>query len=172
MQNDFISGALGTGEAKAIVRNVKEKIMKSIGNRAIFFTMDTHGSDYLDTIEGKKLPVPHCIEDTDGWQIAPELLAPFGDEGQGPVKIIKRTFGSAELAGELKKCDEKEKIEQIELIGLCTDICVISNALVLKAFFPEVEISVDASCCAGVTPEGHKNALSAMKMCHIDISSE
>ena len=169
MQNDFINGALGTAEAEKIVSNVKKKISESIGNRNIYFTMDTHYPDYLDTAEGKKLPVAHCIYETDGWQIARELLDPFYGKGLIPDMVVKKTFGSVELAHTLTELDKKEKIEEIELIGLCTDICVISNALLLKAFFPEANISVDASCCAGVTPDSHKNALEAMNMCHIDI---
>jgi len=167
MQNDFISGALGTDEAEMIVPRVRDKIEESIGKRSIYFTMDTHYDDYLETNEGKNLPVPHCINETEGWKIAQELLDVFYGKGLKPAKIIKKTFGSVELAHILKAKNQKEKIEEIELVGLCTDICVISNALLLKAFLPEARISVDGACCAGVTPESHENALQAMKMCQI-----
>jgi len=169
MQNDFISGSLGTDEAKAILPAVKKKIEETIGNKSIFFTMDTHFSDYLETPEGKALPVPHCIKDTEGWEIAHDLLDVFESRKLKPASVIKNTFGSVELAHILEDIDRKEKIKEIELIGLCTDICVISNALLLKAFFPGIKISVDASCCAGVTPASHENALDAMKMCQIEI---
>jgi len=169
MQNDFISGSLGTDEAKAILPAVKEKIEGAIGNRRIYFTKDTHSGDYLETLEGKILPVPHCIKDTEGWEIARELLDVFVSRELKPACIEKKTFGSVELAHMLECIDKKEKIEEIELMGLCTDICVISNALLLKAFFPGIKISVDASCCAGVTPDSHENALVAMKMCQIEI---
>ena len=169
MQNDFISGVLGTDEAKAIVSNVKEKIEKAIGKKGVFFTQDTHYDDYLETIEGKHLPVAHCLHETEGWQVAEELLDVLNRRGMKPDQIIKNTFGAEELVKRLKNLDQNEKIEEIELIGLCTDICVISNALLLKAFFPEVRISVDAACCAGVTPSSHENALEAMKMCHIEV---
>ena len=169
MQNDFISGALGTEEAKLILGRVKDKIAASMGNRGIYFTMDTHHDDYLGTTEGKKLPVPHCIYETEGWRIARELLDLFDGRDEKPVTIEKGTFGSVELAQMLKDLNHKEKIEEIELVGLCTDICVISNALLIKAFLPETKISVAASCCAGVSPESHKNALEAMRMCQIEI---
>lgn len=159
MQNDFIDGALGTKEAVFIVDNVKRKIdeyKRSSGK--IIFTRDTHQSDYLQTSEGKKLPVEHCIENTWGWQIAegidePELLhidkANFGWTGWGDMDM--------------------KDVESIELVGLCTDICVVSNALILKATYPDIPISVDPKCCAGVTPESHNAALTTMKMCQIDI---
>ena len=169
MQNDFICGALGTPEAEAIVGRVIEKIESSIGKRNIIFTMDTHYKDYHDTLEGKNLPVAHCIHETPGWEIAPELLEIFQEDGPAPVKVQKNTFGSVELAALLLEADKKEKIEEMELIGLCTDICVISNALLLKAHFPEAKIKVDPSCCAGVNEGSHNNALEAMKMCHIEI---
>ena len=169
MQNDFISGTLGTDEAKAIVPKVKEKIEKAIGNKDIYFTMDTHYDDYLETIEGKNLPVVHCRHGSEGWQIARELVDALRSKGLEPDIIVKETFGSAELANMLTDLSQNKKIEEIEFVGLCTDICVISNALLLKAFLPDVKISIDASCCAGVTPESHKNALEAMKMCHIEV---
>ena len=169
MQNDFISGALGTAEARAILPNVKEKLKQAIGNKTIFFTMDTHQNDYLETVEGKNLPVEHCLHESKGWEIAEELIDVMKDAGISPDKINKNTFGSVSLAQTLKSLDEEEKIEEIEIVGLCTDICVISNALLIKAFLPETRIVVDSSCCAGVTPETHNNALEAMKMCHIEV---
>ena len=165
MQVDFVSGALGTKEAQAIVQNVAEKIRSFDGK--ILFTRDTHEGNYLSTQEGRNLPVPHCIRGTEGWQIIPELAALVTQ----PV-IDKPTFGSTALAALLAAEHKKEPIESVTLIGLCTDICVISNALLIKAQLPEVPVSVDASCCAGVTPESHKNALSAMKMCQIAVINE
>ena len=165
MQNDFIDAALGTPEAQAIVPRVLDKIKSFTGS--IIFTRDNHQSGYMDTQEGKNLPVPHCIEGSEGWQIRPELL------GHGEIAIIdKPTFGSAELGKLLLELNGKEAIGSICLIGLCTDICVISNALLIKAFLPEVPVSVDAACCAGVTPQSHLNALAAMKMCQINIENE
>ena len=162
MQNDFIDGALGTKEAVAIVPKVEEKIRTFDGE--VFFTRDTHENWYLETQEGKNLPVVHCIRDTEGWQIRKEL-----DALRKTEPVDKDTFGSTELAGELVAINEDEEIESITLVGLCTDICVISNALLIKASLPEVPIYVDASCCAGVTPESHENALKAMEMCQIKI---
>ena len=165
MQNDFIDGALGTAEAVAIVNNAKAKIEGFDGK--VIFTRDTHYENYLATQEGRNLPVEHCIKDTYGWQIRKELDALRKNEA-----IDKPTFGSAELGELLKSENEKEEIESITLIGLCTDICVISNALLIKAFLPETKVKVDASCCAGVTPDSHKTALNAMKMCQIEIENE
>ena len=162
MQNDFIDGALGTKEAVAIVPGVKEKIENFDG--VVLFTRDTHETYYLDTQEGKKLPVLHCIRDTEGWQIRSEL-----DALRKTEPIDKETFGSTTLAGELQMLDEDQGIESITFVGLCTDICVISNALLIKASLPEVPIIVDAKCCAGVTPESHENALKAMEVCQIQI---
>ena len=159
MQVDFINGALGSDLAVAIVPNVVEKV-KSFDGKVIF-TRDTHFKDYMNTQEGKNLPVPHCVKDTDGWQICDELK-PYAD-----VIIDKLTFGSIELPNFIKSFNEP--IEKIELCGLCTDICVISNAVVLKAAFPEVPIAVDSSCCVGVTVESHNNALNAMKVIQIEI---
>ena len=159
MQVDFINGALGSDLAVAIVPNVVEKVKRFDGK--VIFTRDTHFEDYMNTQEGKNLPVPHCIKDTDGWQICDELK-PYAD-----VIIDKLTFGSIELPDFIKSFNEP--IEKIELCGLCTDICVISNAVVLKAAFPEVPIAVDSSCCAGVTVESHNNALNAMKVLQIEI---
>ena len=160
MQNDFIDGALGTKEAQAIVPNVKKKIeeYESRGDE-IIFTRDTHQSDYLETNEGKHLPVEHCIDGTYGWQISSELYL-------NPRPIVdKPTFGNLNWKTWFD-------FEEIELVGLCTDICVVSNALILKAMYPEINITVDASCCAGVTPESHKAALTTMKMCQINVIGE
>lgn len=165
MQNDFINGALGTKEAENIVENVKNKTEKFEGE--IVFTRDTHSDDYLETSEGKNLPVKHCIKNTNGWQICP-TLEPY----RTGKTFDKITFGSVELMEYAKKLNENDKVEEITLVGLCTDICVISNAMLLKAALPETKITVDARCCAGVTPESHKNALSAMKMCQINIINE
>lgn len=159
MQNDFISMALGTPEAVAIVDRVREKIQSCHRQgHEIIFTRDTHGHDYLDTPEGQKLPVPHCIRDTLGWQIAPGLYI------EGCPIIDKPNFGWPHW--------DREQLEEVELVGLCTDICVVSNALILKAQFPNARITVDASCCAGVTPATHQAALTTMRMCQIDIIGE
>lgn len=162
MQNDFIDGALGTSEAVAIVPYVKQVIESFEGK--VFFTRDTHFDDYMNTQEGKNLPVPHCIKGSDGWQIRPEL-----DSLRKAEAIDKVTFGSSALVDVLKK--EKD-IEEITFIGLCTDICVISNVAVVKAFFPEIPISVDAKACAGVTPQSHRTALEAMKAIQVKIINE
>lgn len=165
MQNDFIDGALGTKEAVAIVPAVKKKIQEFDGK--VLFTRDTHFKNYMETQEGKNLPVPHCIKGTNGWQIRPELDALRVGE-----PIDKITFGSEQLGALLVEEHKKEEIGSITLIGLCTDICVISNAMIVKAFLPEVPVIVDAACCAGVTLESHKNALSAMKTCQIAVVNE
>lgn len=156
MQNDFIDGALGTKEAAAIVANVAAKInaYRENGDEVIF-TRDTHGTDYLDTPEGKKLPVTHCVKGMQGWAISDQLNA------DGCEIIDKPSFGHVGWGG--------RTFEAIELIGLCTDICVVSNALILKAMYPDAAIAVDAACCAGVTPETHNAALTTMKMCQIDV---
>lgn len=164
MQKDFIDGSLGTPEAVAILPRVKEKISSFKG--AVYFTRDTHGEDYMDSQEGKNLPVPHCIRATEGWAV-PSMIA---DLCTGTY-IDKPTFGSVILGKVLLREHQKEPIGKITLIGLCTDICVLSNAILLKAFLPDVEIAVDASCCAGVTPESHETALAAMKMCQILIEN-
>jgi len=163
MQNDFIDGALGTPEAVAIVENVKDKI-RTYPAEDIFATMDTHGLNYLLTQEGMHLPVEHCIRGSKGWEIREDIAALL----EGAKIYEKPTFGSTALAEDMKALSLQEEIE-LELIGLCTDICVVSNALLLKASMPEVKISVDASCCAGVTPESHEAALQTMKMCQIGI---
>lgn len=159
MQNDFIDGALGTKEAQAIIPNVKKKIEEYFNNGdEIIFTRDTHEVEYLSTNEGKHLPIPHCIIGTHGWQIADGLEVPNCNH------VSKPTFGWIHW--------NRRSFEEIEMIGLCTDICVVSNALILKAMFPEINITVDASCCAGVTPETHKAALQTMKMCQINVIGE
>ncbi|RGV92642.1 cysteine hydrolase [Ruminococcus sp. AF14-10] len=162
MQNDFIDGALGTKEAEAIVPRVVDKIHNFDG--LVLATRDTHEADYLQTQEGVNLPVEHCIRGTKGWELRPEIQELITTE-----VIDKPTFGSRELAELLVK--REQAIERITLVGLCTDICVISNAMVLKAFMPEIPVYVDASCCAGVTPESHARALEAMKVCQIQIEN-
>lgn len=160
MQKDFIDGALGTPEAVAIVPAVKALIEGFEGS--VYFTRDTHFENYMQTEEGKHLPVPHCIKDTEGWQIHPAL-----DALRKTAPIDKVTFGSKELISLL--AEQKEEVESITLCGLCTDICVISNALLIKAYYPEIPLYVVSSACAGVTPESHQNALAAMSMCQIGI---
>lgn len=161
MQNDFIDGALGTPEAVAVVPAVIRK-MDAYPSENIYATRDTHPVNYLATQEGKYLPVAHCIKGTDGWQIRREIAERIREDHI----IDKPTFGSVTLAEMMKKLSAQEGIE-IELVGLCTDICVISNALLLKAVLPETKISVDPGCCAGVTPEKHKAALETMRSCQI-----
>lgn len=157
MQNDFIDMALGTPEAVAIVPRVKAKIAAChAAGCEIIYTRDTHGEDYLNTPEGKKLPVPHCIRGTKGWEIAEGLYL------EGCRIIDKPNFGWPNW--------KEEALEDVELIGLCTDICVVSNALIIKAQFPDAEVKVDAACCAGVTPATHDAALATMKMCQIDVT--
>ena len=165
MQNDFVDGALGSPEAQAIVPRVVEKIKNFDG--MVLATRDTHQINYLETQEGRNLPVEHCIEGTDGWQICPEVAPLLTEE-----PIDKPAFGSVVLGESLRELNERETIESVTLIGLCTDICVISNAMILKANLPEVPILVDADCCAGVTVESHMRALEAMKVCQIQIVEE
>ncbi len=164
MQNDFVYGSLGTPEAQRIVDHVAEKIMQFEGR--VLFTKDTHESDYLETQEGVRLPVEHCIRGTKGWELVPAIEALRLPDT--PV-IEKPTFGSSELVSLLERLNEEEPIRSITLVGLCTDICVISNALLIKAYFPEIPIAVDATCCAGVTVESHQRALDAMRVCQIDV---
>ncbi len=164
MQKDFVDGSLGTKEAVGIVDNVAAKIEGFDGR--IFVTLDTHRPDYLDTAEGKKLPVPHCIKDSEGWHLDKKVSDALA--GKTYRIIEKGTFGSTRLPEEIAGLVREGETE-IELVGLCTDICVVSNALLLKAHFPELPISVDASCCAGVTPRTHEAALETMRMCQIDI---
>ena len=163
MQNDFIDGALGTKEAVAIVPNVAAKIEKArSAGETVIFTRDTHQKNYMETQEGKNLPVVHCVEGSAGWMISDKLEV-------GNSRIFnKPSFGSMELA---EFAASLTGLEEIELIGLCTGICVISNAFILKAKLPEVKISVDASCCACVTPESHETALNAMKLCQINVEN-
>ena len=157
MQNDFIDMALGTKEAVAIVPKVKAKIDEYVKRGdEIIYTRDTHGENYLDTPEGKKLPVVHCVKGSKGWEIADGLYAP------GSKIIDKPNFGWPNW--------KDETLEDVELIGLCTDICVVSNALIIKATFPDANVTVDQSCCAGVTPESHEAALTTMRMCQIDVT--
>ena len=162
MQVDFISGSLGSDLAKSIVENVVNKVKSFDGT--VIFTRDTHTKDYMNTQEGRNLPVPHCIKGTEGWQIRSELDALRATEA-----IDKITFGSTELIDVIGR---EENVESITFVGLCTDICVISNVMTVKAFYPEIPLIVDARGCAGVTPESHRTALSAMKMCQVAIENE
>ena len=166
MQNDFVTGPLGTPEARTILPKVAEKVKNFPGR--VLFTRDTHEENYLESREGRALPVPHCIRGSRGWEICPELETLRKEE-----PVDKPTFGSTGLGEVLRAADQYgEKIGRITLVGVCTDICVISNALLLRAFLPEAEIAVDAACCAGVTPESHQTALRAMKACQIAIENE
>lgn len=162
MQNDFITGALGSEEARAIVPKVCEKIKAFDGET--LFTRDTHGPEYPETQEGKNLPVSHCVKGTWGWELEPRIEAL-----RGSAPIDKPAFGSVSLAEALRDRERCGGLEEIVLVGLCTDICVISNAVLLKAFLPETQITVDAACCAGVTPESHRTALEAMRACQIRV---
>lgn len=156
MQKDFISGSLGTKEARDIVEKVKSKIAQYKQNEdEIIFTRDTHQSNYLETNEGKHLPVVHCVEGTKGWEIAEGLEVP------GAIYIDKTSFGYLNW--------KDYNLEEVEIVGLCTDICVVSNALIIKATYPEIKVTVDANCCAGVTPESHRAALTTMKMCQVEV---
>lgn len=160
MQNDFITGALGTKEAQAIVPHVKAKIESFVQNgMPVIFTRDTHYEDYFDTQEGFRLPVMHCVEGTEGWEIESTLQL------ETAMVFDKISFGSPELAAYIKEAE----FDTVTLVGVCTDICVISNAMLIKAFDPEVLVQVDAACCAGVSPESHETALRAMKQCQIEI---
>lgn len=165
VQNDFVSGSLGTPEAQAMLPRLEEKLRGFEG--CVWMTLDTHGADYMDTQEGKHLPVPHCVRETEGWQLAGELGKLAESFGAGIVE--KPTFGSEELVASLKALYEAGELESIELVGLCTDICVVSNALMLKAAMPELPMSVDSACCAGVTPQKHKAALEVMRSCQIAV---
>lgn len=162
MQNDFIDGALGTPEARAILPLVRDRILSFEGK--VYYTRDTHGADYMSTREGRMLPVPHCIRGSHGWEISPALC----DLPSNGI-FDKPTFGSCTLADALAEENAREAIKSVTLIGVCTDICVISNAMLIKAALPEIDVRVDPSCCAGVTPERHANALEAMRACQIDI---
>lgn len=169
-QNDFIDGALGTPEAEAIVPNVIDKVKNWDGD--IWFTADTHDKDYMNTNEGKHLPVIHCVENTNGWELRKEVAEiareKLGNVDLAEVTYKKATFGSTALAMNIQFYD----YDYVEFIGLCTDICVASNAIMLKAFCPEIKIVVDPTCCAGVTPETHTAALTTMQMCQIDVPEE
>lgn len=166
MQKDFVDGALGSNEAVAIVDNVVNKINEFDGE--IIVTYDTHFDNYMETREGKYLPVPHCIKDTDGWQLNDKVQSTLNSKEY--AKIYKPTFGSTTLVEKFNGCNQEDT--EVTLIGLCTDICVVSNAMLLKANYPEMNIVVDASCCAGVTVESHNAALTTMKMCQIDVIGE
>lgn len=166
MQNDFISGSLGTPEAQAVLPRIVDKIEHEDEDTTFIFTKDTHHEDYLNTPEGKKLPVKHCIKNTEGWEI-PDCLTQFFYHS--PYVIEKPTFGSVELMEDLDRMIEVIDDVEIEFCGLCTDICVVSNVLMAKTWFPEAKITVNSKLCAGVTPASHNNALEAMKMCQIDI---
>lgn len=163
MQNDFITGSLGTREAQNIVQAVAEKIRqrKSEGYE-ILVTLDTHGIDYLNTQEGRKLPVEHCIRGTDGWQLQNDIATAVGDSR----RYEKVAFGSKELIQDLVQMNP----ESIEFVGLCTDICVVSNVLGVKAWLPETPVCVDSRCCAGVTPQSHQAALETMASCQVEIN--
>lgn len=165
MQNDFISGNLGNEEAEKIVETVIKKVKNFQGR--VIFTKDTHYDNYLDTQEGKNLPIVHCIKNTRGWEIA-DGIKELIEEKRAEV-FEKSSFGSEALIKRLREIDEKEKIENITLIGICTDICVVSNALAIRTFLPEVPVKVDSSCCAGVTKEKHEAALETMRSCQIEV---
>lgn len=164
MQKDFVDGALGTKEAVEIVPVVSEKIMNFDGE--IFVTLDTHYDNYMKTAEGNKLPVPHCIKNTEGWELDKTVAQSL--QGKKYTVVEKNTFGSVDLPALIEKTAAGEEFTT-EFIGLCTDICVVSNALIVKAYFPEMPIAVDSKCCAGVTPEAHEAALNTMRSCQIDI---
>ena len=168
MQNDFITGSLGTEEAAAVVPRVRKYVERWLEEKRgeVYFTRDTHHENYMETQEGRELPVAHCLEGSEGWEICPELAACAED----CVIFDKPAFGSQDLAEYLQGSGEQP--EEIVLLGLCTDICVISNALLLKAFFPETRITVVAGCCAGVTAESHERALAAMEACQVHVLRE
>lgn len=186
MQKDFVDGALGTPEAQAIVPVVIERLKElDSSENLIFFTKDTHYENYLDTQEGKNLPVPHCIEGTPGWSICKPIssfvdydshFCTYSSREICKSRVLKSTFGSLDLAKIVQNIVHNDNVnnsvDEIILMGVCTDICVISNAMLLKAYCPEIKITVDATCCAGVTPESHKAALMTMKMCQINIIGE
>ncbi len=167
MQNDFIDGALGTPEAQAIVPAVTGRIRACREEGwTLIATQDTHAADYMETPEGRKLPVPHCVAGTPGWQLNDAVAAALGEDF---LPLEKPTFGSVRLPGIIADMIQPEARVAIELIGLCTDICVVSNALLLKASFPEAGVAVRRACCAGVTPATHEAALATMRCCQIDI---
>lgn len=164
MQKDFVDGALGSPQAQAIVPRVMDKILGFDGQ--VFATLDTHAPNYLESAEGRKLPVEHCIKGTPGWLLNDEVAAALEQKGYTPVE--KLTFGSVLLPRLLYQAAAGEPFT-LELVGLCTDICVVSNALILKANFPEMEITVDSSCCAGVSQASHEAALATMRACQINV---
>lgn len=180
MQNDFIFGPLGTAESKAVVPVMVERLKEYEQEQPlVLFTKDTHHSDYMDTYEGQNLPIPHCVEDTMGWSICKNISSVvdrnpnfyfYSDEDIMSSRIYKNTFGSIRLAELINEYEDQ--IDEVIFMGVCTDICVVSNALLVKAYCPELKITVDASCCAGTTPENHKAALQTMKMCHINVVHE
>lgn len=165
MQKDFVDGSLGTKEAVAIVDAVVKKVNEFDGE--VIFTRDTHDENYMETQEGKNLPVVHCVKDTAGWEIVPELEVIRSEKNMKCYD--KPTFGCTVLAEDLKNSYENGEIESVELVGLCTDICVVSNTLLIKAFMPELTVSVDSACCAGVTPAKHEAALETMRSCQIQV---
>lgn len=181
MQKDFIDGSLGTAEAQAMVPVMLERLKEyDTQETIVIFTKDTHDVNYLETREGKHLPVEHCIEGTPGWCID-KRISSYVDHGNFSKvssesiingRLKKPTFGSTHLPNVIKAIHTVQNIEEIVFMGLCTDICVVSNVLMCKAIFPEMEITVDASCCAGVTPESHKAALTTMKMCQVNVIHE
>jgi nicotinamidase-related amidase len=171
MQKDFIDGSLGTEEAQTIVPAVVKKIKTLKDGDMLITTKDTHTENYLDTLEGKKLPVKHCIMGTDGWMLNEDIVQAFEEMveelgAENCFTILKYTFGHKDWESILP---DIEKVDEIEICGLCTDICVVSNALILRALYPNTIIKVDSKCCAGVTPETHEKALATMKMCQIDV---
>lgn len=169
MQKDFVDGALGTKEAQDIIQDVRSRILGYEGE--ILYTMDTHHENYLSTQEGGRLPVKHCIKGTEGWELNEEIRNAIQKRGAlDPLHCVEKgAFASRELPERIQQLSEGEDQISFTLIGLCTDICVIANAMLLKAYFPEAPIYVDAQCCAGVTPESHSNALAAMKQCQISV---
>lgn len=170
MQNDFVTGALGSEAAQNILQNVRTKIETSMAEKVeVIFTRDTHGENYMQTNEGKHLPVPHCIKGTEGWQICSQLTEGLPLTCQ---VIDKPTFGYVDWKSIIQSPSSDGKDLQIELVGVCTDICVVSNALILKALYPEARVSVDADCCAGVTKESHEAALLTMKSCQVEVLNE
>lgn len=172
LQNDFVDGVLGSKEAQAIIQNAAIKIMKATDDKdtLVIATKDTHTSDYMNTEEGKNLPVPHCIKDTDGWQLNPQIEDALDDSS---YTTLKNTFGAVDGLNTLLTSIQKYfEIERIELIGLCTDICVLSNAVIAKSLVPNAHVVVDAACCAGVTPESHDTALNAMKAIQIEVVNQ
>ena len=171
MQNDFIDGPLGNEQCRGVVSNVVNKINSFDGDE-IIYTLDTHQENYLETQEGKNLPVTHCIEGTEGWELNPNIKEAIENKNCKVTQMCKPTFGSVKLAEYLKKTFAQDETFEIELCGVCTGICVISNAMLVKAFFTEALVSVDASCSACVTPMSHKTALEAMKLCQIEVKND